>query len=96
MCSEWAWLYASGYPLKCIAALFPIGTRNLHSSPEEINNNIIISVTEDTVKSTMNTLKEHKPAAEDEIASTEISVLPMKLLKQSLTHLGQFLVQNKQ
>ena len=32
-CSEWAWLYASGYPLKCIAPLFPIGTRNLHSSP---------------------------------------------------------------
>ena len=31
-CSEWAWLYASGYPLKCIAPLFPIGTRNLHSS----------------------------------------------------------------
>ena len=29
---EWAWLYASGYPLKCIAPLFPIGTRNLHSS----------------------------------------------------------------
>jgi len=28
----WAWLYASGYPLKCIAPLFPIGTRNLHSS----------------------------------------------------------------
>ena len=31
-CSEWVWLYASGYPLKCIAPLFPIGTRNLHSS----------------------------------------------------------------
>jgi len=31
-CSDWAWLYASGYPLKCIAPLFPIGTRNLHSS----------------------------------------------------------------
>ena len=31
--SERAWLYASGYPLKCIAPLFPIGTRNLHSSP---------------------------------------------------------------
>jgi len=33
-CSEWAWLYASGYPLKCIAPLFPIGTRNIHSSPQ--------------------------------------------------------------
>ena len=33
-CSEWAWLYASGYPLKCIAPLFPIGTWNLHSSHE--------------------------------------------------------------
>ena len=32
-CSEWAWLYASGYSLKCIAPLFPIGIRNLHSSP---------------------------------------------------------------
>jgi len=31
-CSEWAWLYASGYPLKCIAPLFPIGTRNFHCS----------------------------------------------------------------
>jgi len=38
----------------------------------------------------------NQPAAEDEIASTEISVLPMKLLKQSMTHLSQFLVQNKQ
>ena len=27
---ESAWLYASGYPLKCIAPLFPICTRNLH------------------------------------------------------------------
>jgi len=26
-------LYVSGYPLKCIVPLFPIGTRNLHSSP---------------------------------------------------------------
>ena len=25
------WLYASGYPLKCIVPLFPIGTRHLHS-----------------------------------------------------------------
>jgi len=31
-CGEWAWLYASGYPLKCIAPLFPIGTQILHSS----------------------------------------------------------------
>jgi len=31
-CSEWLWLYASGYPSKCIAPLFPIGTRNLQSS----------------------------------------------------------------
>jgi len=28
-CSEW--LYASGYPLKCIAPLFPVAARNLHS-----------------------------------------------------------------
>jgi len=32
-CSEWAWLYGSGYPLKCIVPLFPISTRNLHSCP---------------------------------------------------------------
>ena len=31
--SEWAPLYASGYPLKCIVPLFPFGTRKLHSSP---------------------------------------------------------------
>ena len=30
--SEWAWIYGSGYPLKCIAPLFPIGTQNLHVS----------------------------------------------------------------
>ena len=30
--SEWAWLYGSGYQMKCIAPLFPISTRNLHSS----------------------------------------------------------------
>jgi len=34
---EWAWLYDSGYPLKCIAPLFPIGTRNLHSRRIQIN-----------------------------------------------------------
>jgi len=31
-CSEWAWLYAFGYPLKCIAPLFPTSTLNLHSN----------------------------------------------------------------
>ena len=31
-CSERVRLYGSGYTLKCIAQMFPIGTRNLHSS----------------------------------------------------------------
>ena len=31
--SERACLCTSGYALKCIAPLFPIGTRNLHCSP---------------------------------------------------------------
>ena len=30
------WLYASGYPLKCIGAFFPIGTQNLHSGPQKL------------------------------------------------------------
>jgi len=42
-CGEWAWLYASGYPLKCIALLFPIGTRNLHSSPQRTSTKVSIA-----------------------------------------------------
>ena len=37
MCSEWAWLYASGYPLKCIAPLFPISTRNLRVPSQQMS-----------------------------------------------------------
>jgi len=34
--SEWVWLYGSRYALKCIAPLFPIGTRNLRMCPTPI------------------------------------------------------------
>ena len=42
-CSEWAWLYGSGYALTCIVPLFPIDTWNLHVFQQALQHHISLS-----------------------------------------------------